>query len=313
LDLSSVDLSSFELRFATVERTADGKELRLKFQHSPKWPSVDLFPPAGTTWDLSAAGGFEMDLTNHSDQTVKTVAYITNAGDSHASIKRNGDQADLPPGKRSTIRVEFDPSQYPLDRSQLASIRIFVNKLTGPVEMTLHGIRAIPGEAPVPTAAKPVSDAASPGQGKSQGIPDLARNPGILDFRFASATPVDGGEAMQLDFDLSPKWPSVEFQAHPGTLWDLSEYSEVVISLTNLGESNERAIAYLANENDIHQRQQRSSAKTRLPGGATDELRIQLKDVPDFDPAAVHHLRIFTGMHQAPVRFKLNSVQAVRE
>lgn len=143
VELSEVDGRDLTLRFAGIQPVAATDDLIVSFENNPKWPSIDFTPPGESLWNLSGYRGLEINLTNKSDQPVKTTAYITNPGDSHASKRRNGATEVMPPNATANLRVMFDPSEYPLELSSLDSLRIFVSKLDAPVDFQIHHIKAI--------------------------------------------------------------------------------------------------------------------------------------------------------------------------
>lgn len=312
VNLTTLDLTTIETRFASVEKV--NGELIVDFEHSPKWPSIDIFAPADKAWDLTGYGSVDVKLTNHSTQDIKTVAYITNQGDSNLTQKRNGTQVEIPAGSTDTIRINFDPQQYPLDLSQLHSIRIFVNKLQGPAKFTVHSITA--NTSPVAMGAAQIAPPKSSGglvQPGAKGDLLHLEDPASLttDLRFARVSPSDQG--LILDFDLSPKWPSVEFFGDKKATWDLSSYAAIEIELTNLGEKPENLFAYAANPfEDYRNKQTSGSGKVAIAPGGTATVRIPLQGVDSFNPSNVEAVRIYTGKHTAPVKVRLESIRVVQ-
>lgn len=324
IDLAALDPSSVETRFATVSKEESGWVIN--FENSPKWPSVDFLAPEGTPWDLTGYEAIEVKLTNEGTNTVKTVAYIANEGDSNASKKRNGIQLDIPAGETQVLRIDFDPSQYPLDLSRLTQLRIFVNKLTSEAKFRLHSVTAVKGSGapaaaapPKPPAPAATGDApSSAGQAKPSAEGNLidfaAVSSATSDLRFASVAPTEGGDALMLDFELSPKWPSVDFHPTAAATWDLSGYLAIEVSLTNESAETVKTFFFAANEGDSQQSQKRQGAKmTPIQHGATEVIRIDLTaSQPPFDPSQVRSIRVFVGKHTAPVKLKLNSLKAVK-
>ncbi|WPJ95163.1 sulfatase [Coraliomargarita algicola] len=140
IDLNTVSFDSAALRFAKVQK--ENGELMVAFEHSPKWPSIDFLTTDDKAWDLSQYGQIDIKLTNNSAFAVKTAAFISNKGDSNASKKRNGVQAEIAAGATTILSIVFNPAEYPLDLRQLDRLRIFANKLQGPANFTIHSITA---------------------------------------------------------------------------------------------------------------------------------------------------------------------------
>lgn len=323
IDLATINPADIETRFATVRKTGEG--LKISYQLSPKWPSIDFLPPTGTTWNLSRYGAVDITLSNLGTQAVKTTAFITNPGDNSSNRMRNGTTQVIGAGKTETITIKFDPSHYPLDLTRLASLRIFVDKLKAPATFLVRSIKAS-GTPPAETATPPAkalpaasSTAAAVGGASHRPAADgslvnLADTAALVtDLRFSQVKPDAAGNGLILDFEVSPKWPSVEFFAGKNATWDLSGYSAIDVKLTNVGGTTERIFVYAANPHaDYRQKKKRSAEKFDLSPSQTHTFRISLSQAGGFNPSQVEAVRIFTGMHKTPVTLKLSSIKAVR-
>ena len=321
VDLATVDPSSVGTRFASVSK-ANGK-LVIDFEHSPKWPSVDIFAPSGQSWDLSDYGTVDVKLTNNSAFDVKTVAYLANEGDSNRTKKRVGGSADIPAGGTKTIRIDLKSEDYSFNSSQVGWLRIFVNKLQGPAKFTVDSVTAngSPGGTRPTAKAQPTSTAPAaqtnsgnviypPPNGQLLDLSDPSKL--LTDLRFSKVTG-DGNGGLELEFELSPKWPSVSFFAGKGVVWDLSDYTAVEVTMTNPGDQNELMFTYVANPfEDYRNKKTSGSGKVVFGPGETKTIRIPLTGVKDFNPAQVDSVRVFTGKHKAAFKMKLESVRVIR-
>lgn len=311
VDIRNLDLSTLDLRFSEVEKTESGDALIMNFEHSPKWPSVEFSAPEGGLWDLSSARGLEMVLVNQSTQTVKTAAFITVPEDTNANRKRYGAQKDIPAGKESALVIPFDGN---LDVSRFNKLRVFVNKTTGPVSLVLKDIRVIGGAAIEPVSKVPAPAAVPPaGKINDRWIDIRKVNAGNTRLRFTRFKTVADGKSLQVDFELSPKWPSIDFLPENGGVWDLSAYKAVEIELTNTGSTKARAISFITNEGDTQQNQKRSTGDKSIPApGESVVLRIPLTASDSFNPAEITSIKLFTGMHTAPVQFRIDRIEPVK-
>lgn len=142
VDLAKVQPYDYELRFSTMKKSPSGDSLLVTYQVSPRWPSIEIDPGGGKFWDLRGYDGVEIELTNKSNETIKTFAYITNMGDSPQTPKNNGGKVVIGAGSRAVLQIPFDPSVYDLELDKLAYMRIFVGTLNAPAEFEIHSIKA---------------------------------------------------------------------------------------------------------------------------------------------------------------------------
>lgn len=112
INLKNLDPSTMELHFASVEK--DNDELKIEFKNSPKWPSVDFVTTENEAWDLTGFQQIDIQLTNDSPASLKTTAYVTNAGDSHLNKKRNGTTKEIGGGGNNN-------AQYQIQSQRLSS------------------------------------------------------------------------------------------------------------------------------------------------------------------------------------------------
>ncbi|WOO41024.1 sulfatase [Rubellicoccus peritrichatus] len=317
IKLSEISLDKIQTRFATVNHEDD--DLVVQFENSPKWPSIDFMAGDETPWDLSDYDAIDISLTNQSTFPLNTFAYVTNAGDTHANKKRNGSRLVIPAGATKMLRIEFDPKQYPLDLANLNSLRIFVAKLKGPATLRINSIKAVKSNSNMATPSNTSLDTTSQVAVDSATI-DHAGN--LLDLsqvtsndvrmRFAQISPGSNAQSLTLDFELSPKWPSIEFFKQDGNQWNLRGYQSVQINLTNESTSPVKTFALIANEGDSQQTQKRCMTKETIAPGENKTLSIRIKTTnPDFDPSQVTAVRVFIGMHKAPVKLQLNSIKVL--
>ncbi|MGE9296471.1 MAG: sulfatase [Puniceicoccales bacterium] len=314
--LEALDASQIDLRFATAKKSPEG--IQVHFENVPKWPSIEFIAKEGMPWDVSSFSQVDIEITNHSPYTVRTAAWIANPGDSGKAPKRNSAKLDIPAGQTTTLTIPIDPAQYALDLRNIKTIRLFVDKLQGSVDYTIHSVKGsgspTGGAVSAPQAAKSTPTNSGPAAkiGASGALLDLSdANQLKTDLRFASIS--DANDGVVMDFDLSPKWPSVDFFAQGGN-WDLSQYRFVEATITNLNSSKERVFVYLSNPyEDFRNKKKLGSGKVDLNPGESKTIRLNLAEVsPDFDLSDVEAFRVFTGKHQAPVKLKLSSLQAVQ-
>lgn len=316
IDLASVNVPSLLTRFASVSRNGD--KLTLNYENSPKWPSVDFEAPGESPWDLSDFQAVDISLTNVSQLPVRVTAYFADPEDTNAARRRVGGREVIPAGATQNLRIDLTSKEYPVDLSRLSSLRIFVDKLTQPVAIDVNSVRAIKVAGSTQAAAPAKAQSAGQAQGEVVDIKPggqlfnlaKANQETEVGLRFTDIQPA--GNALMLNFELSPKWPSVEFHPLAGGVWDLSKYQTLEVSLTNESADKVKAFAFVASMGDTHQAQKRSSTKVDLAPGETQTLQLPLAGQPGaFDPSQVSEVRVFVGMHKAPVTLKLSSVKAL--
>lgn len=330
IDLEEVDPGALSLRFAKAKKSDDGKELVVDFENHPKWPSVEFRAPEGQTWDLTGSTAIAIDLTNHSDQDIKTAAFVTNPGDTNANRKRVHEQIVVPAGAKETLQLDLATGTGGFDPSQLQALRIFVNKVSAPSQYTIHGIRAVGvNQAQVPAKedslpitkndddSEPLAQGSNDGPGNEIGedgelynFSELTKDEVAL--RFADFEVSEDGKSVLVTLEVSPKWPSAEFYAPGKMTWDLSGYSAVEMTLKNEGESKEKAFVYIANPGDGKDNKKRVGVKTDLGPGEESTLVLDLNKGENFDVSDVQKFRIFTGKHAEPVKFRITSVKAIK-
>lgn len=324
IDLSDPSSLKTDLRFAGISGSEQG--LMLDFEVSPKWPSVEFLNPDNSTWDLSNYGAIEVTLTNVGDKAERIFVYAANPYDDYRKMKTSGSgKVDFAPGQTRVVRIPLTAADG-FDPSNVEAVRIFTGKHTSPVRFELTGLKVVdPGNRVAEVSTGTVEPQPSTtGQGvagdnkavKPEAGNDLVDlgNPGSLktDLRFAQITPADDGRSLVLGFDLSPKWPSVEFLAPNNSVWNLGDYSAVEIKITNLSEKTENLMSYAANPfEDYRNKPTSGSGKVTFMPGQTQTVRIPLQGVENFNPSAVEAIRIFTGKHTAPFKVHLESMTAV--
>ncbi|WP_309382187.1 sulfatase [Cerasicoccus frondis] len=345
-DPATVNPITLPTRFS--RGTVSNGELILDFENNPKWPSVDFMAPAGG-WNLSNASGVDISVTNLGNTQFRAQSYVANPDDTNADRKRANSNVMLAPGDTKVIHIQFSDS--PAFRSNDVSyLRIFVDKLNGPAQLRVNSVTTVGGSAQGGSApqasnsgaANPMVKEGSTGLGKIQYIRDHgAAKPSsaptrtaasnatakavtggeLLDMsqissantelRFATVAPNPDGKSARLDFELSPKWPSVQFFPQEGGLWDLSSYSAVDVTLTNDSAEPVKAFAFVANPGHTQQTKKAVSAKATIGPGQTETLSIVLDpNTPNFDPKQVEELRVFIGMHKSPITLTMTDVTA---
>jgi len=145
LNLSTVNPAGLSTRFASVEKAPDG--LLLKYENSPKWPSVDFEPPSGML-DLSGYAHVEVNLTNMGNQNVWTSVMLVNPGHVGGKINKSiGNHAVIAPGESTTITVDLDEpggkNEHKLNPAEVDYVRIFVGKVSASSQLKLTAIRAV--------------------------------------------------------------------------------------------------------------------------------------------------------------------------
>ncbi|WPJ95162.1 hypothetical protein SH580_17205 [Coraliomargarita algicola] len=96
--------------------------------------------------------------------------------------------------------------------------------------------------------------------------------------------------------------------------WDLSDYSYVEATITNLGNNQERVFVYLANPyKDYKNKLTCGSDRVDFAAGETKTIRLDLSagDL-GFNSANIDAFRVYTGMHKNPLKLKLHSLKAVK-
>ena len=132
------------------------------------------------------------------------------------------------------------------------------------------------------------------------------------DLRFSQISE-DGSGGINIEFELSPKWPSVAFFGGRDVVWDLSDYTAVELKMTNPGDEPQLIFAYVANPfKDYRNKKTSGTGKVEFAPGETQTIRIPLAGAKDFNPAQVESIRIFTGKHKAPFTMDLESIRVVQ-
>lgn len=316
IDLAQVELGGLVKRFADVRR--EGSTLVYEYENDPKWPSVDIEAPGDSPWDLSDYQAIDVSLTNISQLPVRVTVYFADPEDTNAARRRVGARSTIPAGAIETLRINFAENEYPIDLTRLSSMRVFVDKLTQPVALRLNSVKAVELEgateksAPARSQPKPQasSKAAKPAVGGELFNVAKAEQETEVSLRFTDVQPT--GDALMLNFELSPKWPSVSFHPLGGGAWNLSNAQTVEINVTNEGSNKVKTFAFVASTGDTHKDQKRASEKIDLAPGETQTIRIPLASGTEaFDSSQVEEVRIFVGKHKAPVKLKLNSIKAL--
>ncbi|MGE9294809.1 MAG: hypothetical protein ACQKBV_00760 [Puniceicoccales bacterium] len=322
VDLSDVNQLKTFVRFSQVSNMDDG--VRIDYELSPKWPSAEFYAPEGQTWDLSAKEAVLVTLTNVGGSTERFFIHLGNPGPDRSKVKTIGSgRTDIAPNETKTIRVPIS-SDGGFDPSMVEFVRIFTGMHKTPVAVKLSGVKAVgtgSHQAAISSASPtPAPTATNHTPGANSVLPDAAGNlldlsdvnQLVTDLRFTSVSNSPDGPI--LDFDLSPKWPSVEFFAGPKKTWDLSSYQFVDAEITNLGSSQERIFIYLANPYQNHNNKTTcGSGRVDIAPGETKTIRLDLSQGnAGFNPADVDAFRIFTGKHKTPVKLKLSSLKAVK-
>ncbi|WP_309400737.1 sulfatase [Cerasicoccus maritimus] len=338
IDPATVNTAALDYRFA--KGTHAGNDLILDFENNPKWPSVDFFAPG--SWDLSAASGLDISLTNIASTQFRAQAYVANPDDTNADRKRANANVMLAPGDTKVIHIKFSdsPKFRPNDVSYL---RIFVDKLNGPAALRVNSITTAGGGASIGGAPQASATSSSSANGVQTGSTGLGQikyirqntsapaassaassapasaptGSQLLDLSKVSASNTElrftkfsqAPNGLVLDYELSPKWPSIQFFRQEGGLWDLSGYQYVDVTLTNESAAPVKTFAFIANPGHTHQNKKAVSEKTTIAPGATETISIKIDpSVPNFNPAQIEELRVFIGMHKAPVRLLLTNI-----
>ena len=83
-----------------------GSALRVSTGHAQPWPGIDLLPPAGQTWDLSACGEVALDVTNTSASEVTVYCRVDNPGANGVTDCITG-SASVKAGETQTLIVHL--------------------------------------------------------------------------------------------------------------------------------------------------------------------------------------------------------------
>lgn len=204
------------------------------------YPGVTL-KPVGKVWDLSGCGKVEAEVTNLSDGKLTICLRVDNEGDWQLNAW-DAENIYLPAGTNMTARVFFGYSfgnrGYKLDSKKISQVLVFAEKVKKPVKFRIEWVRGA-GQ----TGDKPswVVEKVKPAGG-------VLLEPGVtpMEAHGAQATKVAGG--VQLVFPAGGKEQGVLFKGKPGSLMDLSDYTQAEFTLRNPGAQPVRVLCRVENQ-----------------------------------------------------------------
>lgn len=131
--------------------------------------------------------------------------------------------------------------------------------------------------------------------------------------RFASVSKSPVGDTLLFRYEVSSKWPSVDFLPPAGKTWDLSGYDGVEIKITNKSDQAVKMFAYVAGPGDTSGNKKRAGSKAVIGAGSTITHQVPFDPVEGpFNPADVASIRLFVGNLSAAVTFEIHSVKAFK-
>jgi hypothetical protein len=143
-------------------------------------------------------------------------------------------------------------------------------------------------------------------------------DPASLKTRFATVTRSETSEGLVLDYENSPKWPSVDFAPAAG-VWDLSAYAGVEAVITNEGTNTVKTIMSVYNPG-IPGKMKSNGTKQDIAPGETVTMTALFGKNPNPNKAAdsldltqISIVKIFVGKVSSPSKLKVSSLKVVKK
>ena len=245
---------------ASLDTSAGQPAVRVELPADSGYPGVN-FPLGGTTVDLSAFTGIELEVSNISETRVRLHLRVDNPGDWKTS-PWNTERIMLAPGETKTLRLFFGLSQgqpaYKLDPKLISAVKLFADapKQTN-ATLLVKRLAAITTPPPAPpAAAKPAAPrpAAAPlPEGNSQFSPpisgelvDLKSPDALSKLKFNNSTGTVADGKLTVAFAATSSYPNLYILVPKDGL-DLSAFAGIELTATNTGTA--AAVTHLRVEN----------------------------------------------------------------
>jgi beta-glucanase (GH16 family) len=224
------------------------------------YPGITI-KPEGAKWDLSHYGHVEAEIANTGTRPLQVWLRVDNAGNWQDN-PWNTEAGTVPPGERRVVSTYFGYSYgrkkgFALDPSQVVGMVLFASKSSESQDFNVLSIRA----AGVPHEAFPVA------------ADDVRVKPAggwLLGPSSPGARSADGGGDSIL---LSPN----------SGRWDLSDYTDLVVRVRNVGNTPIRAWATLQTNGGNSDRR---LATEPVKAGATADITVPFFAPIDLDQPA---------------------------
>jgi len=203
---------------------------------SEGYPGIELSPPSGAKWDLSAFGHVEAKVTNLGTKKIGIHLRIDDDGDWRDN-PYNTESVYLDPGKSGTVTVIFGYSygrnpSHPLKSAAVVRMLLFTGKTSDEQKIRLEAISAT-GPAGEKPPVDPASIRVKPTNGYLFGG-GVAFDAGqqVTAKEGATAMPIVTGPALRLTFTKKGQFVTLK---PPQGAWDLRAGHQVVVRLKNTG------------------------------------------------------------------------------
>ncbi|MDA3875305.1 MAG: glycoside hydrolase family 16 protein [Kiritimatiellae bacterium] len=320
----------------THERVEGG--LQVQVAPTEKSPSLYLAPETGS-WDLSKYGHVEAQITNSSDRPLIFNLRVDNEGDWRQQ-PWNIERKRILPGKSEAIRVIFGyqfgfNKGYALDSSAVSKLVVFLDKTDQPLEFRIDSIVAsgltgdTPPVDPQSIRHRPADGFLLGGGGASLDVSKQVRATGGVQASLVS----DGNESRLL-VASEGQGPASQITLHPPSgSWDLSQATDLMLSITNTGTTAILPTLTLSNR-DKNEKTREVSTDQPIGPGATVVLTVPFGaetvwEGPEGDDFTRREDRLGTGgtrfrservdrivlawEHSAPASLRVNGLKAIAQ
>lgn len=253
-----------------------GKDLEVQCAVAANGSPGVAIRPEGATWDLSAYGAVEVELTNLGTDPLNAFVRVDNPGDWKGS-PWDQDRAAIQPGKTGIVKVTFGytwgAKGYALDASKVSQVLIFSNKVKKDTAFRISAVRATgkPGDKPAG-----MIEQIKPADGVLLS-PEKAVSESAVQVNGATTSLVDAGgrKVTRIAFvsENKNKPSGVTFKPLPGTVWNLTQFTQVEFSLANPGKQPVHVICRVDNPNANNQKDS-AVAEATVPAGAKQTVSV---------------------------------------
>ncbi|HSI08483.1 MAG TPA: hypothetical protein VK985_07810, partial [Rariglobus sp.] len=235
---------------ATLDTSTGQPAVRVELPADSGYPGIN-FPFGGTTLDLSAFTGIELEVSNISQTRVRLHLRVDNPGDWKNS-PWNTERAMLAPGETKTLRLFFGLSQgqpaYKLDPKLISAVKLFADapKQTNATILIkrLAAVTTPPAVPPPVAAATPSTPRPSTPplpEGNSESSPPISgelvnlRSPDALaKLKFNNSTGRIADGKLTVSFATTSSYPNL-YVVTPKDGLDLSAFAGIELTAHNPG------------------------------------------------------------------------------
>ncbi len=269
--LSQIAPNSAEGSAFKIVNGDSGKALEVTCTAGTKGSPGVAIKPEGGAWDLTGFGEVDADVTNLSAAPLAIFIRVNNPGNWQGG-PWDQDRTSIPAGKSATVKAVFGYSWgnvgYALDPSKVIQVLLFTGKLKADAVFRVTSLHAggKPGEKPANFVVK----------NKPAGgiLTDFGASfqSSQLESRSASTSLSPGAAVVTFQQAPSYKPSGVLIKAAEGNVWDLTDYDQVEVTLSDPSREPVHVFCTVANSEYVLPGDEPTGEATLAPGATKTVL-----------------------------------------